>query len=173
MLHAGSALAQPPAPTPPAPPSEHIGFGGYAAVGIPAAIVAARFSVPFRPRAALDLDVGRSRDAGVGTFTYGAAVRWLRRERQPDGFSDYSIIGVIVMDSTIVTDIRFPNARIVQVDQRKRLSGQVGYGFDGQARNGTRLGFELVGGASEMSGPRLFARVFVVWGPEAHGYRRR
>lgn len=169
-VYAASAVAQTATPPPDAAPPEHIGFGGYAAVGIPAAIVSARFSVPFHPRAALDLDVGRSRASGGSSSTFGAAVRCLRRKRQPDGFSDYGIVGVIVMDAISVTDIRFPNARVRQVDRHKRFSGQIGYGFDGQARNGTRVGFELVGGGSEMSGPRLFARVFVVWGPEAHTY---
>lgn len=167
VLHAGGALAQPAAPPAPTAPPEHIGFGGYAAVGYPAAIVAARFSVPFHPRGALDLDVGRSQ----ARSTFGAAVRLLRRKRQPDGFSDYFIIGALVMDGTIRTDIRFPNARILLEDRRKRISGQLGYGFDGQFSNGTRLGLEFVGGGSDMSGPRLFARLFVVWGPEAHTYR--
>lgn len=171
MLHAGGAAAQPAADPSPGAPPEHLGIGGYAAVGIPAAIVSARFSVPFHPRAALDLDVGRSRATGGSGFTFGAAVRCLRRERQPDGFSDYGIIGVIAMDAMNVTDIWFPNARARQVERRKRFSGQIGYGFDGQARSGTRVGFELVGGGSEMSGPRLLARVFAVWGPQAHTYR--
>ncbi len=163
LIHAGGAVAQP--ASEPVPPAEHLGFGGYAGVGLPWAIVAARLSVPFHPRGGLDIDIGRSRNAGSPTAAFGAAVRWLRHERRPDGTSDYAIIGVLVMDSTIRTDIRFPDCEIRLTNRRKRLSGQIGYGVDWQARNGTRTGLEFAGGGSERSGPRLFARVFVVWGP--------
>jgi len=170
LLHAGVALGQP--ASAPTPPAEHLGFGGYAGIGIPSAVVAARFSAPFHPRGALDLDLGRSRDGGRPTAAYGAAVRWLRHERRADGTSDYAILGVLVMDSTIRTDIRFPDCEIRLTDRHKRLSGQIGYGVDWQARNGTRTGLEFAGGGSERSGPRLFARVFVVWGPKARTHRR-
>lgn len=50
-----------------------------------------------------------------------------------------------------------------------RLSGPMtkrfGYGFDWQARGGTRLGLELAGGGTgESLGLRLFVRVFALWG---------
>jgi hypothetical protein len=142
---AALCLAMTLAQAPDQPPPEHLGFGGYVGVGT-GAIVSGRFSAPFHPRGGLDLDVGRLRRSGRTRTTFGAAVRWLRRERRPDGLSDYGIFGILVTDG---------------------LGGQIGYGFDGQAGNGTRIGLEFTGGGSggEALNFTVFARFFVVWGP--------
>jgi hypothetical protein len=152
------ACAQQAAP----PPAEaSIGFGGAAGLGIPAPLVAFRLSARMGSRAGVDVDGGR-----VGPEPYFAAqLRVLRHPRGPSGRSLYFIFGATHIPSSIRTEFRFPDQTVVQVMPVSGLGAQLGVGWDWLSKGGVRGGIEAVTGGSEMVGPRLFIRAFVLWGP--------
>lgn len=158
-----------------APPAaatvEHFGIGGYGALGT-SALSAIRLSVPLGDRAGLDVDIGRVHSGDDPNRAFGAQVRWLWRGREEHGGSGYWVFGVLRLNETYRYWASAGRERWEVVEYRTPTLPQFGYGWDWQGRRGTRLGLELLTGSEGEAGPRLFARLFIVWGPRARGTRR-
>lgn len=168
LLHAPALVAQT------APPStaaaEHFGIGGYGALGT-SALSALRVSVPLGERAGLDVDIGRVHSGDRPNRAFGAQVRWLWRGRAEQGGSGYWVVGVLRLNETNRYWASAGRARWEVVEYRTPTMPQFGYGWDWQGRRGTRLGLELLTGSEGEAGPRLFAKLFIVWGPALTGMR--
>ena len=162
LLVVSPVFAQAPATA----PVERLGIGGVGGPGTAGALASARLSVAATPRVSFDTDLGLiSASSDRARATVGAQVRWLRTERRASGSSDYGIFGVMYAREQRRSEFRFPGERIVRTERVNGFSPVVGYGFDWLAANGARVGIELTGGGSESAGPRLFAKIFAVWGP--------
>jgi hypothetical protein len=170
LLHSAPVAGQTAASPPPAGrPAGHFGIGGSGALGMPGAVAAARFSAPLSKKAGFDFDIGRitASSAHGPRRTLAAQFRVHHRGRAEQGNSGYFIFGAMHMKEILRTEVRFPGETIVRIEPVVGTSPQFGYGWDYQASPGTRLGFEVITGGSEKAGPRMFARLFVLWGPPA------
>ena len=163
VLLASSVRAQ---PVPATETLERFGIGGVAGPGTAGALASARLSVPAAQRVSFDIDLGLlSASSDRARAAAGVQVRWLRRQRQANGSSDYGIFGVMHAREERRSEFRFPDEHIVRTERINGFSPVIGYGLDWLAANGTRVGVELTGGGSLSAGPRLFAKLFAVWAP--------
>lgn len=161
LAHAAIASAQ---TDPPGRPREHLGFGGFAALGT-SALSAIRVSIPAGHKAAVDLDIGQVHTGDEPNRAFGAQVRWLWRGRTTTGASGYVLFGVLRLNETHRYFVSANRQRWEVAERKSPTMPQFGYGWDWQARAGTRLGLELTAGSEGESGPRAFAKLFLVWGP--------
>jgi hypothetical protein len=162
ILHAAVMRGQDAAP--PAAVAEHFGVGVFGAIGT-SALRAFRVSMPLGTNAGLDVDIGRVPSRDDPNRAIGVQVRYLRRGRQTTGASGYWLFGVLRVNETHRYWASAGRTTWEVVERRTPTLPQVGYGWDWQGRRGTRLGFELTTGSEGEAGPRVFAKVFVVWGP--------
>ena len=147
-------------------PIERFGIGGVGGPGTAGTLASGRLSVAASPRISFDIDLGLiSNSSDRARAAVGAQVRWLRTERRANGSSDYGIFGVMHAREEVRSEVRFPDERIVRTERVNGFSPVIGYGFDWLAANGSRVGIELTGGGSQSAGPRLFAKLFALWGP--------
>ncbi len=146
------------------PAAEHVGFGAVGAVGT-SALGALRVSIPIGEQGGCDVDVGRVRSAGDPGRAIGLQVRYLWRGRAARGSSGYWLFGILRLNETRRYWASAGRERWEVVERRTPTVPQFGYGWDWQGRRGTRLGFELTTGTEGEAGPRIFAKLFVVWGP--------
>jgi hypothetical protein len=161
----GTASAQQnAAPSSPA----HVAIGGLAGAGIPGPVLAIRFGL-VGSRFGFDFDWGVVNDAGrsaagLDDRFIAAQMRVLIGKRKENGAGLSFLAGMNHLDTATRTNIRWPDGtRTVQVTPVSGSAGQVGIGFEWLG-NHSRVGLDLVTGAAGEAGPRLFAKLFVVWG---------
>ena len=138
--------------------------GLLGAAGIPGPVAALRFSA-IGARAGFDIDWGVLADDGPADNRFVAAqLRILTSRRTEGGHRVAVLIGGNQRDAVVRTEIRWPGGlRTVQETPASGIAGQFGVGFDWLGRR-SRIGLDLVTGVSDSAGPRIFAKLFVVWG---------
>jgi hypothetical protein len=146
------------------PAPVHMSVGLLGAAGIPGPVAALRFSA-IGARAGFDIDWGVLADDGPADNRFVAAqLRILTRRRTEGGHRVAVLVGGNQRDTVQRTEIRYPGGiTIVRETPMSGIAGQFGVGFDWLGSR-SRIGLDLVTGGSGSAGPRIFAKLFVVWG---------
>lgn len=146
------------------PSPVHMSVGLLGGAGIPGPVASIRFSA-IGARAGFDVDWGVLADNGPADNRFVAAqLRILTHRRTEGGHRVAVLVGGNQRDTVQRTEIRYPGGiTIVRETPTSGIAGQFGVGFD-WLRSRSRIGLDLVTGGSGSAGPRIFAKLFVVWG---------
>ena len=142
----------------------HMSAGFLGAAGIPGPVAALRFSA-IGARAGFDIDWGVLADDGPPDNRFVAAqLRMLTSRREESGHRLAVLVGANSRTAVTRTEIRYPGGvTIVRETPASGLAAQLGVGFDSLGRR-SRIGVDLVTGVNRAAGPRIFAKLCVVFG---------